>query len=71
MYNIGRCAKEGNKQITDSITTIYCDVKSSQLAKLWAAGRDGHHVRRAACIIKRTDRKTPDKDSLRNKYMYM
>lgn len=41
MYNICRCAKEGNKQITDSITTIYCDVKSSQLAKLWPAGEMG------------------------------
>ena len=56
--------KRGNKQITDSITTIYCDVKSSQLAKLW---RDAHV--RATCIIKRTDRKTPDKGSQWNKYI--
>ena len=30
-------AQKERKQITDSIMTIYCDVKSSQLAKLWAA----------------------------------
>jgi hypothetical protein len=42
--------KRGNKQITDSITTIYCDVKSSQLAKLWG---DAHVFK--SCVHHQTN----------------